>query len=269
MRIYGVDFTSAPCARKPIAVASGLLRDDILHVERIERLESFAAFEALLARPGPWVGGFDFPFGLARQAVSDLGWPLDWSELLAHCGKLGRAEFKRLLDAYRESRPQGARYAGRRGDAASGAHPSVKLVNPPVGFMFLEGAPRLAAAGLHIPGLRAADTSRVALEAYPGLLVREQLGIRDSYKSDSPREWIPQRKTVRARILHALQAGQPLGIPVQFESTIESEALEDGTGDALDAAICALQAHWGWLRRSANYGLPADLDPLEGWIISS
>jgi hypothetical protein len=41
----------------------------------VERLQTFAEFEAMLARPGPWVGGFDFPFSLPRELVRDLGWP--------------------------------------------------------------------------------------------------------------------------------------------------------------------------------------------------
>ena len=58
MRIYGIDFTCAPRKAKPITVASGLLKKNALEVLKIERLESFAAFEAFLARPGPWIGGF-------------------------------------------------------------------------------------------------------------------------------------------------------------------------------------------------------------------
>lgn len=269
MKIYGVDFTSAPCARKQITVAVGHPNAERLQIVELERLPDFASFEKMLERPGPWIAGFDFPFGLARQAVADLSWPLAWAELAAHCKSLGRAEFKRRLDAYRQSRPAGNRYARRRGDAASGAHPSVKLVNPPVGYMFLEGASRLAAAGLHVPGLRAADVTRVALEAYPGLLVRRQLGIGDSYKSDAPGAWIAARRAVRGRILQELRAGRPLGIQVQLAAGLENRMLEDGSGDLLDAVICAVQAHWGLLREQANYGLPADVDPIEGWIVSA
>jgi hypothetical protein len=268
MKIYGVDFTSAPCARKQITVALGEPEGEQLAIVELERLPDFASFERMLERPGPWVAGFDFPFGLARQAVADLSWPLAWSDLVAHCRSLGRPEFKRLLDAYRQARPAGNRYARRRGDAASGAHPSVKLVNPPVGYMFLEGASRLAAAGLHVPGLRAADATRVALEAYPGLLVRS-LGVRDSYKSDAPGEWTGARKAVRGRILRELQAGRPLGIQVRLGTGLEARIVEDGSGDFLDAVICAAQAHWGFLRQDANYGLPADVDPIEGWIVSA
>src|SRR5229473_1962611 len=67
MKIFGVDFTSAPCRRKPITVASAVLTKDLLRVEAIERHETFADFEQFLARPGPWIGGFDFPFGLPAE----------------------------------------------------------------------------------------------------------------------------------------------------------------------------------------------------------
>ena len=269
MKIYGVDFTSAPCARKQITVAVGHPNAGRLQIVELERLPDFASFEKMLERPGPWVAGFDFPFGLAREAVTDLSWPLVWPDLVAHCRSLGRVEFKRLLDAYRQSRPAGNRYARRRGDTASGAHPSVKLVNPPVGYMFLEGASRLAAAGLHVAGLLAGDATRGALEAYPGLLVRKHLGIRDSYKSDKPRQWTDVREAVRGRILRELHAGRPLGMQVQLAAGLEARILEDGSGDFLDAVICAIQAHWGFLRHEANYGLPAGVDPIEGWIVSA
>jgi hypothetical protein len=270
LRIYGVDFTSAPRRAKPITVASGILRKSALHVEEIEKLQSFDEFEAMLARPGPWIGGFDFPFGLAREALTDLTWPGTWSELMLHCKGLGRAQFKSLLDAYRKTRPAGRRYAKRAGDSASGAHPSVKFVNPPVAYMFLEGAPRLAAAKLHIPGLNAAaDKSRIALEAYPGMLVRKQLGIRDSYKSDSRSKHTPGRKSVRNRIVNELIAGRPLGIPLAASASLRASMINDGSGDLLDAAICAVQACWGWHKREQNFGLPEGIDPLEGWIVSA
>ena len=75
MRIYGVDFTCAPRRAKPITAAVGRLKAKALDIERVERLQSFKEFEALLARPGPWIGGFDFPFSLPREVVRDLGWP--------------------------------------------------------------------------------------------------------------------------------------------------------------------------------------------------
>src|ERR671930_51341 len=147
LRIYGVDFTCAPRRAKPITAAVGLLKDAALRIERIEPLCSFAEFEALLARPGPWVGGFDFPFSLPRELARDLGWPAAWAELVAHCAAYERSKFREVLDAYRASRPIGAKYAHRATDHPAGSSSPMKLVNPPVALMFHEGAPRLLAAG--------------------------------------------------------------------------------------------------------------------------
>ena len=88
MKIFGVDFTCAPRRAKPITVAVGALKQKGLELEAIERLPGFAEFEAMLARPGPWVGGFDLPFSLPLELVRDLGCPACWPELVAHCAAL-------------------------------------------------------------------------------------------------------------------------------------------------------------------------------------
>ncbi len=269
MRIYGVDFTCAPHKAKPITVASGVLKKNVLHIEEVERHETFAAFEAFLARPGPWLGGFDFPFSLPRELVRDLGWPPDWPALVAHCAGMDRLAFRSRLDRYRASRPVGRKYVHRATDHPAGSSSPMKLVNPPVALMFHEGAKRLAAADVDIPGLLDRKSSRVALEAYPGLLARKQLGIRDSYKSDTRSEQTPARRAVRRRIVQALKRGQPLAIRVRLTPKLEKELVADGSGDRLDAAICAMQAAWAWRRRKSNYGLPAGIDPAEGWIVTS
>jgi hypothetical protein len=264
LRIYGVDFTCAPRKAKPITVASGFFTGKTLRIGSIERLETFAAFEAFLARPGPWVGGFDFPFALPRELVRDLGWPAQWESLVAHCAAIPRMQFRLLLDNYRNSRPSGRKYAHRATDYPAGSSSPMKLVNPPVALMFHEGAPRLLASGLHIPALSAGDQSRVALEAYPGLLIRKQLGIRASYKSDTRSEHTSARRALRRKIAEALSAGQPLGISVKMEKRL---LVNDGAGDLLDAVICAAQA--AWAARRPNYGLPAEAARGEGWIVTA
>jgi hypothetical protein len=145
----------------------------------------------------------------------------------------------------------------------------MKLVNPPVALMFHEGARRLLAAGVHVPALLPLDDSRVALEAYPGLLARRQLGIRESYKSDTRAEQTPARKAARRKIVRALKTGRPLGIRLEAPAAIERRAVDDGSGDTLDAVICAVQAAWGWQRGKSNYGLPDTAPPGEGWIVTS
>jgi hypothetical protein len=263
VRIYGVDFTCAPRRAKPISVAAAVLEGNDLVVEDVERLESFGEFEAFLARPGPWIGGFDLPFGLPRELVRDLGWPGGWRALVRHCAAMSRREFRAALDAYRSTRQVGSRYAHRATDLPAGSSSPMKLVNPPVALMFHEGAPRILASGAEVPTLVAGDGERVALETYPGLLVRKQLGLRESYKSDTRSEHTPERAAARRRIAKALEAGRPLGLFLKTKKNL----VEDGSGDTLDAVICAVQA--AWAARQPRYGLPSRVPRAEGWIVSA
>jgi hypothetical protein len=267
LRIYGVDFTCAPRRAKPITVAVGVFSKKHLQLEAIERLSTFAEFEAMLARPGPWVGGFDLPFSLPQELVRDLRWPASWPELMAHCATLSRQQLREILDKYRATRPVGSKYAHRATDYPAGSSSPMKLVNPPVALMFHEGAPRVLASGAHVPALIEGDRERVALEAYPGLLVRKQLGIRGSYKSDTKADHTPARRSARRRIVDALKIGKPLGIRLIVQPRLERAMVAEGSADLLDAAICAVQAAWAATR--PRYGIPADAPAGEGWIVSS
>lgn len=264
--IYGIDFTSAPRRAKPITVARGRLVRKVFELEGIESLPDWAQFESFLRRPGPWVGGFDFPFGLPREAVRDLGWPLQWQKLTAHCAALGRERFRTALDAWRAPRPAGNRYAHRATDLPASSHSPLKLVNPPVGLMFLEGASRLAAAGVCVPGLAQSGDSRVALEAYPGLAARAI--TRASYKSDEKRKQTPERRQARATIVSRLaKDGGPFGFTLEAGCDLMGSLTRDASGDRLDAVLAAMQATWAWQRRTTNYGFPDKVDPVEGWIV--
>jgi hypothetical protein len=263
--IHGVDFTSRPCPRKPITIASGRLAASAFHLETIAEIAQWQEFECWLRSPGPWIAGLDFPFGLPREAVEDLGLPKAWPQLVAYLRRQARHEFRALLDRYRESRPVGRRYAHRAADHPAGSHSPLKLVNPPVGLMFLEGAPRLLDAGLSIPGLRAGDPMRIAVEAYPGFVARQIL--KRSYKNDAVAKQTPERRRARATMLDALTAATG---PFDFKLTGSLRLLrtltQDAMGDRLDAVFCAMQAAWAWQRREQNYGLPLVVDPVEGWI---
>ncbi len=273
MLLIGVDFTSAPRRAKPITAAFGRLAGEVpqqrteprVELTGLEAFDDWPAFETLLARPGPWLGAFDFPFGLPREAVVDLGWPQSWPELVRHCAALGKAGFRAALDAYRESRPIGRRYAHRATDLPARSHSPLKLVNPPVGLMFLEGAPRLLAAGATLPGLHAGDPQRIAVEAYPGLLARSITG--DSYKSDEKRKQTPERRNARKRIVAALDRGHPAGgLQLQLSPSQACYLIDDASGDRLDAVLALMQAAACARAGAPRYGLPAQTDPLEGWI---
>ncbi|SFR72665.1 Protein of unknown function [Mitsuaria sp. PDC51] len=263
--LVGVDFSSAPTARKPIRLAFGQRRGAVVKLERQEALPSLDAFAAWLAAPGSWLGGFDLPFGLPRELVETLGWPTEWAPLIAHYASLSRAEIRDTFAAFCDARPAGRKFAHRACDAPAGSSPSMKWVNPPVAYMLHAGVPRLVAAGVHLPGLHAGDPSRVALEAYPGLLARELIGQR-SYKSDDRAKHTPERLIARKDLIEALEQGRTrLGLRLKLSHAQRDELADDGSGDKLDAVLCLMQAAWADAR--AGYGQPAGMDPLEGWIV--
>src|SRR5207244_1765780 len=194
-----------------------------------------------------------FPSSLPHELVRDLAWPQGWKELVTHCAGMTRQELRDRLDAYRNSREVGRKYAHRATDLPAGSSSPMKLVNPPVALMFHEGARRIAASGVHVPALLKGDVDRVALEAYPGLLARKQLGIRESYKSDTRSEQTPARRAVRRRIVERMKAGLPLNVKIELSKTLEKRLIDDGSGDTLDAAICALQAAWAARRPRSGF----------------
>ncbi len=273
--LLGCDFSSAPSRRKPITLAVGRTDRGRVLLERIETFETLDAWAARLGEPGPWVGGFDLPFGLPRELIETLGWPTDWAACMAHYAALSRPQIRDAFAAFCDARPVGGKFAHRATDGPAGASPSMKWVNPPVAFMLHAGVPRLRAAGVGFPGLAAGDPGRVALEAYPGLLARSVLGS-TSYKSDDKARQTPERLIARKTLIDALEAGlapllQGAGLRLKLSHAQRDDLAADPTGDRLDAVLCLLQAawaqHWQGLGH-ARYGLP-DFDPLEGWIVSA
>lgn len=272
--LWGCDFSSSPGPRKPIVMAIGACRAGRVQLERLERLPSLPAFSAFLTTPGPWVGGFDLPFGLPRELVAHLGWPDTWEASVAQFASLSRAHIRDTFKAFCDARPAGGKFAHRATDRVTGSSPSMKWVNPPVAWMLHAGVPRMLAAGLHFPGLQVADASanRIALEAWPGMLARAVLGRR-SYKSDDPANQTPERLIARKDLVNALELGQSsLGLGLKLSHAQRDALVADASGDALDAVLCLLQAAWAQEQHRqghACYGLPDSMDPLEGWIVGA
>jgi hypothetical protein len=276
--LIGVDFTSTPSKRKAITVAYGSLKSGRVVLEQLDVLTNWPSFMQLLTRPDPWLGGFDFPFGLPRELVTALDWPQTWPELVTHAAALQRNQLRVLFKRFCDSRPAGHKFAHRATDRPAGSSPSMKWVNPPVAYMFHEGAPRLLAAGVLIPGLHLGLNPRgsVALEAYPGFVARSVTTA--SYKSDDKSKQTVAREFERGKLVNALRSGQHvLKLPVLMTESHAAQLIEEPGADLLDATICLVQAAWAakqaagqpQLPRDApqRYGLPLDLDSLEGWII--
>jgi hypothetical protein len=277
-RLLGCDFSSRPSRQKPIVLALGELHGARVRLSKLERLASLESFADWLCQSGDWLGGFDFPFGLPRELVQHLGWPLQWDACIAHYASLSRLEIRNTFAAFCEARPVGGKFAHRATDHLAGSSPSMKWVNPPVAYMLHAGVPLLIACGACLPGLHAGDPAaldaagqprRIALEAYPGLLASEILGRR-SYKSDDKAKQDAQRLIARKDLVTALEHGHTrLGLRLQQSHAQRDALIDDGSGDSLDAVLCLLQAAWASQQGGPLYGLPPDTDPLEGWIVSA
>jgi len=268
--LWGVDFSSAPGRRKPIVRARGERRGAVVRLLGLDELPTLAAFEAALAEPGPWLGAFDFPFGLPRAFVDAHALGADAAAVLqavrARCAT--RKDFQAMVDTWGNGRPAGQRLIHRATDTAM---PGVSSSSPlqtryvPVGFMWFEGFARLVQAGVALPGLGgvAGDATRTALEGYPGLLAHELIG-RTSYKNSEA----PERLLARKTILEALEQGRTrLGLRLKLTPAQAGALVADASGDRLDAVLCLLQAAWAAER--PRHGLPERVDPVEGWITTA
>lgn len=269
MKIYGIDFTSAPHPKKAIVFAECRLSDEGLLLERLWTLTSFTEFDAFLRQPGPWVAGFDFPFSQPRKLIENLGWPGTWADMIRHVVSMSKEEFMHALESYCQGREAGDKHHLRFTDRIARARSPMMLVRVPVGKMFFEGAPRLLQAGVSIQPCLVRDDTRVALEAYPTLVARRWIGNR-SYKTDAVKQQTEAMRFAREEIvsgLRSVQAKINFSFDVHLNDRDADQVIGDGSGDRLDALLCAVQAAWAYTQRDRNFGIPQDCDALEGWIV--
>jgi len=268
LRIFGVDFTSAPSPKKPLTVARAELNGNDLVLSRVDLLEDWTDFEAFLMEPGPWRAGFDFPFSQPLRLYQDLGLRGDWERLVSQITEGGRPAFESRLRNYKLNQPVGKKHHFRETDRAARACSPMTLDFTPVGKMFFEGAPRLIKSGLSILPGRPTDDLRIAVEAYPKLVVQECVG-KASYKADSKRKQTDHQEAIRRKILSSLGsvAQQQYGITIQLTPALNQLSELDRTGDTLDAVLCALQAAWSQICERPINGIASNADPREGWIV--
>jgi hypothetical protein len=268
VRIYGLDFTSAPGRRKPLIVLGCTLEGDSLRVEDSETLTDFGGFEDFLQRRGPWVCGMDFPFGQPRSLVAALGWPEKWEGYVGEVGALPKEKFEGKIRADMALRPPGSKWRYRLADRRSGSSSAMMLFRVPVGKMFYQGAPRLLASGVRVEPCRRNGDERVAVEAYPAVVARRFLG-RTAYKRDGIPD-TPERRSARETLLAGLESAvlrEVYGFAVKMDARWREELVSDPSADALDSLLCAVQAAWAYEKRDEGYGVSPECDPDEGWIL--
>jgi hypothetical protein len=294
LRIYGLDFSSAPSLKKPITCAVGRLvverstgaslQTVTFYLEEVTALTSLLSFEQFLQTPGPWLAGFDLPFGQPRALIEHEGWPTDWEDFVDFFCLQDREALRLRFKAWCDARPVGDKFAWRKADKPAGSSPAMRWTNPPVAWMMHAAIARMKTAGLVFPAHQSHSAfkhatpyqrwtkaqradHRLALEAYPGFTARKV--CRQSYKSDAPAKQDADRALHRQQILRALELEQAhLSLRLRLTPGWSRRIVMDGSGDLLDAVVCAMQAgHAASLR---GFGLPSEasplFDPLEGWI---
>lgn len=272
--VLGVDFTSTPSLKKPITVATGKWHRDsgggVYKLDEVRRIERFEDFDALLQKKTSWIGGFDLPFGQPRMLIEHHGWPVHWPDFIHFYCQQSRNDLRAIFRQWCNSRPTGNKFAWRTTDKAAGSSPAMRWTNPPVAWMMHAGIERMLNAGLSFPAHQHTGASdqppRIALEAYPGFTARKI--TKKSYKSDTVAKQTEMREKERKTIMLALMNGTAeLNTHVAMSRLWQTKLLHDGSGDLLDAVICSLQA--AHAASEEHYGLPKDLDPLEGWIATA
>ncbi|OUT96798.1 MAG: hypothetical protein CBC01_07710 [Betaproteobacteria bacterium TMED41] len=293
IKVIGLDFSSAPKKTKPIIVAVGCLKYLQNHNKKIKtnfvslnsfiELKSLDDFTSFLALKQNWIGGFDLPFGMPRQLIEGYNWPTDWEKFVQfYCCK-DREYLKACFKAWCDSRPAGKKYAWRLTDLAAGSSSAMRWTNPPVAWMMHSGISRMLRAGLIFPAHSDAISVnevyeevvkkksrrkflKIAFEAYPALLAK--VITKDSYKSDDQRKQNTERLNSRKLLLTGLindEAG--LNLKLMISKEMSETVLQDGQGDFLDSVICMVKVSSSILK--TNFGLPQNIDPLEGWILCS
>lgn len=269
LQVFGLDFTSAPGPRKPITCAVGQYQDGILALTTCRYLTDFGQFERFLGEDGPWMAGMDFPFGQPRKLIENLDWPRDWSTYVAQVGRLESVEqFAQLLKRYQADRPTGDKQHLRRIDVLARSRSPMMMVRVPVGRMFFQGAPRLLASKANLPPHRPTSDCRTVVETYPAAVARRWIGSA-SYKQDDRRKQTDAHRQARRQILEGIKSECPrfYGFELVLDDGLADDCLADPTADTLDAVLCALPATWSWNQRTRHWGIPADCDPVEGWIV--
>ena len=268
MKIYGIDFTSAPSKNKVIACAEAWLESDILHIQKFHRFIDFPSFMEFLMRSPVWIAGVDFPLGQPRKLIQNLQWGKTWAEYVDRIGQMSKQEFVEILNQYRQDRPAGDREHLRQTDREAGAISPMKVYGVPVGKMFFEGAPRMLAAGFSVLPCHPTNDPRIVIEIYPALMSRSIIG-KQSYKSDDKRKQTTEMQFLRQEIINQVRSpiyNTKYGFVVEIDKQVTCECVSDASGDTIDAVLATIQAALAF--RLPNYGIPKNCDRLEGWICS-
>ncbi len=252
-RIIGVDFSGARQAGKGTWVATGVIEAETVQIESCfpaeflpgggaDRDRALAALVEYVAGATDAIVGFDFPFGLPANFVREKSWlgfvdrfprRFEDPDALYVLGGAPRTEPKRRtdIDAKTPFSPIGLRMFRQ-------TWAGIALVLRPL----VERDARI------LPMQAPARGHPLVIEICPACTLKAE-GLYHSYKGRSS-----QQRIWRRAIIDTLVARGALG---KLPRAIETAAINDIQGDALDAIIAAVAAH------RALYD-PRLIEPCEG-----
>lgn len=268
MKVYGIDFTSAPSPRKPITCADCTLENGFLHLNDLKRMKTFDDFDDFLANGTEWIAGIDFPFGQPKKLIDYWRLPHSWKYYVGAIDKMGKGKFEAKLNEYRQQQPEGEKHHKRYTDRIAKSISPMNINRPPVGKMFFEGAPRLLKSGVSILPCHNNGSQRIVVEAYPKLVAKKLISTQ-KYKDDNKNKETSQQIEARQEIVNKMKSGcirPDYGFDVTLKKDFEAKFIVDHTGDCLDAFLCAIQAGWAYEHRETGYGIPEGFE-VEGWIV--
>ena len=182
---------------------------------------------------------------------------------MRHYGQLACGNSRYLCCVLRRTPGRGWR-AHRATDRPAGSSPSMKWINPPVAYMLHAGVPLLLAAGVHLPGCtRGCPAWRWRPTRPAGARSAAAAATnRDDCKADARAPDRPFRSPRWKTGKRACSCSS---------SSATRSVMHWWTTPGRPAGRRAglLQAAWADARHAqgdAMYGLPRDMDPLEGWI---
>jgi hypothetical protein len=229
--ILGVDFSGATLAGEKIWVAHATTNDDGLHFDLLERAADLPggtfkredALSALRTCIGQYEGarcGFDFPFSLSRDAITDPDYAT-WLENFATRFPTPEALKTSTEDKRRECDIE----------AKTPFSPLNLRLYRQTYYGINDILAPLKAAGARILPFDTVDEGKTELmEVCPAsLLKREKLYL--SYKGKSEAQ-LQNRETIST----AMAARTPF----TWTEALKARALEDSEGDALDAILSAV-----------------------------
>jgi Protein of unknown function (DUF429) len=221
-------------------------------------------------KPGWWV--FDFPFGVARESVAAiLGTPCpSWQGWLEWCASQGNATKLRDQARQRKEAAQVPWSTRRQVDREYQTtwFPLFEMLYKQT----IYGAGQVLLPMLQSPRNEICilpwhdldDTPVVVIEGFPGVTIRQRLGLASSgYKGRRV-----EHQQARQRIINVLK-GEPYCLPIPPD--VERRALADIEGDAVDALVLLIAA---WvsqaldpaLWRESREDLEEDERLGEGWF---